>query len=88
MSSETFGIDELPVEQIAIAADRDKLGGWPFWVQGAEYPSCHVCGEQMEVLFQLDSEDHVPFMFGDAGIGHISMCRSHPEVVAFGWACG
>ncbi len=83
--AQTFGINELRVEQLAEAAGRDKLGGWPYWIQGPEYPRCTVCGDTMAVIFQLDSEDHIPFMFGDAGIGHISMCRSHPDVVAFGW---
>jgi hypothetical protein len=41
----------------------------------------------MELLFQLDSEDHVPFMFGDAGCGHLTRCPEHPDVVTFGWAC-
>ncbi len=84
--AQTFGINELTVEQLSEAAGRDKLGGWPCWIQGPEYPRCSVCGDTMEVIFQLDSGDHVPFMFGDAGIGHISMCRWHPDVVAFGWA--
>ncbi|MCP4962295.1 MAG: DUF1963 domain-containing protein [Actinomycetia bacterium] len=86
--AERFGIDELPVEQIAMAVEGDKLAGWPCWIQGAEYPCCSVCGDTMEVIFQVDSVDHVPYMFGDAGIGHISICNSHPDVVAFGWACG
>ena len=83
----TLGIDELPVEDIASAADKDKLGGWPFWVQGPEYPSCPTCGDRMRLVLQLDSEDHVPYMFGDGGVGHITQCSAHPHVVAFGWAC-
>jgi hypothetical protein len=27
-------------------------------------------------------------MFGDMGIGHITQCPEHLDVVAFGWACG
>jgi len=65
----------------------DKLGGWPRWVQGIEYPSCPRCGQTMSFVFQMDSEDHVPFMFGDCGIGHITQCPTHRDVVAFGWAC-
>jgi hypothetical protein len=26
-------------------------------------------------------------MFGDSGIGHITQCPEHKEVLAFGWAC-
>ena len=65
----------------------DKLGGWPAWVQGVEYPDCPRCGQQMHMVLQIDSEDHVPVMFGDMGTGHVTQCPSHPDVLAFGWAC-
>ena len=65
----------------------DKLAGYPAWVQGIEYPSCPVCGETMQLLFQIDSEDNLPFMFGDSGCGHITQCKTHKEQLAFGWAC-
>ena len=81
-------MDELEVEHVAMAADKDKLAGWPCWVQGNEQPLCPTCGSTMRLLFQVDSEDHVPFMWGDAGIGHITQCPTHLDVVAFGWACG
>ena len=83
---EVCDVDDL-AEQIGTAAIGDKLAGWPHWIQGAEYPSCPRCGCQMRHVLQLDSEDHLPFMFGDAGIGHLTQCPEHHEVVAFGWAC-
>lgn len=66
---------------------EDKLGGWPSWVQNMEYPSCRKCGKQMELVFQIDSEDNLPYMFGDVGCGHITQCPVHPDELAFGWAC-
>lgn len=69
-------------------ASGEKLGGWPAWVQGIEYPDCRVCGEPMHHVFQIDSERNLPWMLGDAGVGHITRCREHPEVLTFGWACG
>lgn len=65
----------------------DKLGGWPSWVQGVEYPACPECGETMELLFQLDSEDHLDHMFGDTGCAHVTRCKNHPHQLALGWAC-
>lgn len=65
----------------------DKLSGWPYWVQGVEYPSCRICGREMRLVFQIDSEDNLPFMFGDSGCGHITQCPEHHAEVAFGWAC-
>jgi uncharacterized protein YwqG len=65
----------------------DKLAGWPLWIQGVEYPSCPICQAEMSLVFQIDSEDNVPYMFGDVGCGHITQCREHKEQLAFAWAC-
>ena len=53
----------------------DKLYGWPGWVQGVEYPSCTKCSKPMELVMQLDSEDNIPFMYGDAGCAHLTQVR-------------
>jgi uncharacterized protein YwqG len=74
-------------EDVADSELGDKLAGWPAWIQNVEYPSCPRCGRRMVHVLQVDSEDHIPFMFGDAGCGHITQCPEHKEVVAFGWAC-
>lgn len=71
-----------------VPLERDKLGGWPAWVQGVEYPDCPRCGAMMRLVFQLDSDDHLPWTFGDAGTGHLTQCPAHADVLAFGWACG
>lgn len=65
----------------------DKLAGWPYWVQDVEYPDCPECGRRMRLVFQVDSDDNLPFCFGDVGCGHITQCPEHKDVLAFGWAC-
>ncbi len=80
-------IEACSAEAISTAREGDKLFGWPHWIQGAEYPACPECGARMEVLLQIDSEDNIPYMFGDSGIGHITRCATHPNVVTFAWAC-
>jgi hypothetical protein len=67
--------------------ERDKLSGWPLWVQGPERPRCPQCRSTMRVVFQIVSEDTLPIVFGDMGTGHLSVCLKHPDVLAFGWAC-
>jgi uncharacterized protein YwqG len=74
-------------EAISTAAAGDKLGGWPHWIQGVEYPSCPRCQARMALVFQLDSEDNLAFMFGDSGVAHVTQCAQHPDVVALAWAC-
>jgi uncharacterized protein YwqG len=79
--------DDYLAENIATSALGDKLAGWPNWIQGVEYPHCPTCGTRMALVFQVDSEDNLPFMFGDVGTGHVTQCPDHQHVVAFGWAC-
>lgn len=73
--------------ELEVPVYGDKLGGWPAWVQGVEYPNCPECEAEMELVFQIDSEDNVPHMFGDVGTGHLTRCPNHPHVLAFAWAC-
>ncbi|MCU0540993.1 MAG: pentapeptide repeat-containing protein [Oscillatoriaceae cyanobacterium Prado104] len=66
----------------------DKLAGWPVWVQSEEYPDCPICHQEMkQLIFQLDSDDNIPFLWGDAGRGYILQCPNHQEEVAFLWQC-
>lgn len=83
-------LDEEFIEEIfetIEAKNQDKLAGWPHWIQGVEYPNCPICKQPMDYFFQIDSEDNIPYMFGDVGCGHITFCRQHPDVLAFQWAC-
>jgi uncharacterized protein YwqG len=65
----------------------DKLSGWPHFLQDREVPNCRGCGREMIHFFQIDSDDHLDYVFGDMGVGHISICPDHPRILAFGWAC-
>lgn len=79
--------DERSMETLKLPVGGDKLGGWPAWVQNVEYPKCPECDSTMRTVFQLESEDNVPYMWGDVGNGHITQCVQHPDVLAFSWAC-
>ncbi len=80
-------LDKIEEKGVSTPRDGDKLSGWPFWAQAANYPDCPVCAGRMQMIMQLDSGDHLPFSFGDAGCGHITQCEMHPEQVTFSWAC-
>lgn len=89
-------LDELGVSlehwEIHALADEfprsgEKLLGWPHWIQGVEYPACRICGTNMRMLFQMDSNSTLFYMFGDSGAGHITQCPVHLHELAFGWAC-
>lgn len=84
-----FGVDvgDPPDEEEPFPYAGEKLGGWPSWVQGIEYPSCPECGTEMALILQIDSERTLPTVFGDMGIGHLTQCPNHPAVLGFAWAC-
>jgi uncharacterized protein YwqG len=79
-------LEVMEARGLGLTIDKDKLFGWPFWVQGVEYPSDRETDQPMELLFQLDSEDHLPFMFGDSGVGYLTQSLDNDEELAFGWA--
>jgi hypothetical protein len=65
---------------------NDKLGGWPSWPQYADYPRCRACGRELWMIFQLESDQNLRYMFGDDGCGHITGCPDHPDELAFTWS--
>lgn len=87
--------DPLPddyYDLVASAAEPpeiDKLAGWPLWVQYAEYPNCPTCQQPMnQLVFQLVSDDNIPFLWGDCGIGYLLQCPDHKDQVTFLSQCG
>jgi uncharacterized protein YwqG len=79
--------DDDAIYDMEIVYAGDKLGGWPYWVQGVEYPECPECGKTMRLIFQLGSNDNLDYQWGDMGVGHITQCEDHNDKLAFGWAC-
>jgi len=75
------------LDELGYPLSRDKLSGWPCWVQGIEYPDCPECGKRMDFVFQIDSYDNIPYMFGDAGCSHTFQCKTHKDKIAIAWAC-
>jgi len=81
-------VEELmDLREVGRPLGGEKLFGWPYWIQGSEYPFDRKTGSRMELLFQIDSDTHLDYMFGDAGIGHLTQSPDHPDELGFGWAC-
>jgi hypothetical protein len=76
-----FGIKDAPDRTLA----GDKLGGWPAWVQDAEWPQCADCAERMVQVVQLESNGSVGHQWGDMGRAYIFLCEDHPSRVGFVW---
>ena len=85
-----LGLDELQVESLFEAGyplQGDKLLGAPYWVQDPERPPCPECEKPMKTLFQLDSNDNLDLMWGDAGVAHVLWCADHQQVLTLVWQC-
>lgn len=80
--------DAEQVESVGFPRKGDKLMGWAAWQQGAEYPKCPECGSVMSYIIQLDSEDNIPYMFGDVGSAYITQCEQHKDILTLTWAGG
>lgn len=75
--------------QLAVASaphSGDKLGGWPSEVGVADSPCCSKCGDPMEFIFQLASDEHVSHPFEKNGPGHLMRCPRHSSIMVFGHA--
>ena len=68
--------------------EGNKLAGYPKWVQGIEYAGCPICREPMRQVFQLTSEENLPYEFREGGIAQVLQCKTHKEQFALTWACG
>lgn len=81
----------LTPENYNIVADKetalqgDKLLGWPCFIQGHQEVFDPEDNTPYEYLFQLDSEDNIPFMFGDGGTAYIYYHPNKPEKLAMFW---
>lgn len=64
----------------------DKLLGWPCWIDKPEMQcSMRGCKSKLQHVFQVDSEDNVPWMWGDSGTAWIFQCPTHHEVLMLEW---
>lgn len=49
---------------------ESQLGGYPKWIQGESTPKGQN-GKNMELLFQIDSDDSADLMWGDTGLIYV-----------------
>lgn len=67
----------------------NRIGGYPSWVQAAEYPECPGCQRCMKLLLQLDTlplESGEEFLWGSGGLGYAFWCDKC-RVSAFLYQC-
>ena len=63
------------------------IGGYPIWIQGEGSQVCPECGGEVELACQIDSEESVNLMFGDAGCLYVFKCAKHKNAFAIEMQC-
>lgn len=79
--------DEIEFSKYYSLIDSEKIGGWPVWINDKEWETCTKCKNDLEILIQISSNNTIPYIFGDYGIGHIFICTKHKEELLFLWNC-
>jgi uncharacterized protein YwqG len=83
-------LDDLQIDSMYEAGyplQGDKLFGTPYWVQDPDPPPCSRCSRPMAHLIQIDSNENLDLMWGDAGVAHVFWCSDHQDVLALVWQC-
>ena len=82
-------IHQIMEEGNFLLSEKDRLAGYPHWVQDPEYPNCPICDRSMDrLIFQFASDDNITYLWGDCGTGYFLQCPEHKEQVTFLWQCG
>jgi len=78
-----------PEFEAKMALRGDKLGGWPARVQGTrEEPfPCPACRGETLLVYQLDSDSHAEWAWGDLGRAWLGACPRHPTRPIYFWEC-
>jgi hypothetical protein len=64
----------------------DKLGGWPHWIQDADYPRVPQEEHPLDrLVMQLTSGGNLPWTWGDNGIGYLVRSATRPGLMTFFW---
>jgi hypothetical protein len=62
----------------------EKMGGWPLWGASPSYMRCPACDIAMDVVFQLDSDCNLDFVWGNNGTAFVHRCP-HCQRMGFSW---
>jgi hypothetical protein len=64
-----------------------SIGGYPIWIQGESGRNCPICKKQMDFIGQIDSQQEVQLMWGDAGCVYLFQCHEHHDQFGMEMQC-
>ncbi|MFN8672331.1 MAG: DUF1963 domain-containing protein [Candidatus Sericytochromatia bacterium] len=87
LMDEDLDLDDINYLMNNLISSGDKIGGNPYWIQWPRHHYCNICNQELSIVMQIASEDNIPYMFSDGGIGHIYICKKHKNEIYFYWDC-
>ena len=78
--------EEAATQLLGESDYQSMLGGYPRWLQGADNP-VDVAGQNLPLLFQLDSETKAGVMWGDTGLVYVFYDPQQPGRFTFELQC-
>ena len=78
--------DEAVTHLLGESDYQSIIGGYPRWLQGADNP-VGAEGQNLPLLFQLDSEDKAGIMWGDSGLVYVFYDPQKPGHFRFDLQC-
>ncbi|MBU1108231.1 MAG: DUF1963 domain-containing protein [Candidatus Riflebacteria bacterium] len=64
-----------------------SIGGYPIWIQGEAERTCPICKKIMDFIGQIDSQQEVQLMWGDAGCVYLFQCHEHHDQFGMEMQC-
>ncbi len=62
-----------------------RFAGYPDWTYNKLTTNCPTCQQEMHMIFEFDSESHIPFWFGRHQKAHLMQCKTHTDNLRLIW---
>lgn len=90
VTCDEFGIrfisDDDEIQRVITPESQGaRLAGYSDWTYGKLTKICPICSQEMWVIFEFDSESHIPYWFGRYQKAHLVQCKTHPEQLKLIW---
>ena len=67
------------IEELTELEGYTFTGGYPQFIEFADFPACTECQGRMQLLLQIDSEEEADLIWGRSGCAYLFYCKLRPR---------